>query len=166
MRVVPYRPWKGHQPLLVFDFLISLLNPRKDFKVLSCFMQKLILPPACSYNGLHRILSSYLLYLGLIAGCLNSLLTSRNPKNNWCLSRIFGTRSVEKIAVWAHAKSKQAGGWTHFCIPSHKWSCGLPINEMNELWPPWRIKKALNELTHERVWPSQCVFNTCVLHAQ
>jgi hypothetical protein len=27
-----------------------------------------------------------------IAGCWNSLLTTRNPKNNWCLSRIFGAR--------------------------------------------------------------------------
>ncbi len=60
MRVVPMdRPWKGHQPLKFFDFLISLLSIWKDFKVLSPLMQKWIQPPACAYHGLHRILSSY-----------------------------------------------------------------------------------------------------------
>ena len=40
MKVVSLKsPWKGHQPLYVFDFLISLLNILKDFKVLSRFMQ-------------------------------------------------------------------------------------------------------------------------------
>ncbi len=42
MRVLPLEsPLKGHQPLYVFDFLISVpvLNILKDFKVLSRFMQ-------------------------------------------------------------------------------------------------------------------------------
>jgi len=40
MRVVSLEsPLKGHQLLYVFDFLISLLNILKDFKVLSRFMQ-------------------------------------------------------------------------------------------------------------------------------
>jgi len=60
MRVVPMdRPWRGHQPQYVLDFLNFTLEFWKDLKVLSCFMQKLIQPPACSDHGLHRILSSY-----------------------------------------------------------------------------------------------------------
>jgi hypothetical protein len=104
MRVVPLdRPWKGHQPLYIFDFLTSHLNIWKDFKILSRFIQKWIQPPACTDHGLYRNLSSYWLahfylmknppkwctILVWIAGCWNSLnivLTSRNPKNNcWLL---------------------------------------------------------------------------------
>ncbi len=49
MRVVPLeRPWKEYHPLYVFDFLISLLNIWKDFKILSRFIQKWKKPPACS----------------------------------------------------------------------------------------------------------------------
>ncbi len=60
MRVVPLEsPLKGHQPLYVFDFLISVINIWKNFKVLSHFMQNWTQPPACSDHGLHRILSSY-----------------------------------------------------------------------------------------------------------
>ncbi len=60
MLVVPLEsPLKGHQPLFVFDFLISVLNIWNNFKVLSRFMQNLTQPPGCSDNGLHRILSSY-----------------------------------------------------------------------------------------------------------
>ncbi len=33
-----------------------------------------------------------LLYFGLDCVMLDSLLTSRNPKNDWCLSRISGAR--------------------------------------------------------------------------
>ena len=64
MRVVPVpleSPLKGHQPLYVFDFLISVLNIWNNFKFLSHFMQNWTQPPACSDHGLHRILilSSY-----------------------------------------------------------------------------------------------------------
>ncbi len=59
MRVVPLEsPLKGHQPLYVFDFLISVLNIWNNFRVLSRFMQNWTQPPACSDHGLHRILSS------------------------------------------------------------------------------------------------------------
>ncbi len=103
---------------MFFDFLISLLNVWKDFKVLSRFLQKWIQPPACLDHGLHRILSSYwlahfylmkksarvLLYFGLDCGMLEfSLLTSHNPKNNWCPPAFLEHGSAEKIAVWAHA---------------------------------------------------------------
>ena len=60
MRVVPLEsPLKGHQPLYVFDFLISVLNIWNNFKALSRFMQNLTQSPACSVHGLHRMLSSY-----------------------------------------------------------------------------------------------------------
>ncbi len=60
MRVVSLEsPLKGHQPLYVFDFLISVLNIWNNFKVLSRFMQIWTQSPACSVHGLHRMLSSY-----------------------------------------------------------------------------------------------------------
>ncbi len=123
MRIVPLdRPWKEDQPLLVFDFLISVLNIRKDFKVLSHFIKIWIQPSACLDHGLYRILSSYWLvhffyllkrsanglhYFGLdwIAECWNILLMSRNPKNNNCwLSgmALLEHGSAEKIAVFAY----------------------------------------------------------------
>ncbi len=52
------------------------------------------------------------------AGCWNSLLQSRNPKNNWCFSRIFGAlfggkdRGLSTCKPWF----KQAGSWIHFCM--------------------------------------------------
>ncbi len=95
-------------------------------------MQKWIQSPACWDHGLHRILSSYwlayfylmkksakvLLYFGLDAGCWDSLLTSRNPKNNWCLSRIFGARYGGKDRGWSTCKpwSQHVGGWIYFCM--------------------------------------------------
>ncbi len=135
MRVVPLdEPWKGWQQLWVFDFLMSLLNIWKDFRVLSLFMQKWMQP---LLYGLYRILFSYWLahflwknplkccfILVWIAGRWNSLLTSCNLKNNWCLSRIFGHGSAEKIGVWAHANrypNKQEVGFIF------AWSC-------SELW--------------------------------
>ena len=91
-------------------------------------------PPACSDHSLQRILSSYMLahfiwwknplkccsILVWIAGCWNSLLTSRIPKNNWCLCRIFRARFGVKdccLSTWK-VWSKQVGGWFHFCM---KW---------------------------------------------
>jgi hypothetical protein len=59
MRVVPLESrLKGHQPLYVFDFLISVLNISNNFKVLSRFMQNSTQSPACSVHGLYRMLSS------------------------------------------------------------------------------------------------------------
>ncbi len=60
-----------------------------------------------------------------IAGCWNSLLTSRNPKSNWCISRIFGAQFAEKIAVWAHANrdpNKQEVGFIFAWSGSELWS--------------------------------------------
>ncbi len=87
---------------------------------------------ACSNHGLHIILSSYWLehfyfmknppkccsILVLIAGCWNSLLMSCNLKNNWCLSRIFGSRfrgKDDRGLITCKPWSKQAGCWIHFC---------------------------------------------------
>ncbi len=102
--------WYRRIGLYVFDFLVSLLNIWKDFKVLSRFMQKCIQHPARLDHGLHRILSSYWLgtfiwwknppkccsILVWIAGCWNSLLMSHNPKNHWFLFCIFGARFCGK----------------------------------------------------------------------
>ncbi len=124
MRVVPLdSPLKGHQPLRVFDFLISVLNIWNNFKVLSRFMQNWTQTPSCSDHGLHKILSSYwlahcylikkstkvALYLGVDCGMMD---TSRNPKNNWCLSRIYGIPFGEKDHGLSTCKpwSEQAGG--------------------------------------------------------
>ncbi len=42
VKLVASRPGKGHQPLLVFDFLLLISNFLKDFKVLSRFIQNCI----------------------------------------------------------------------------------------------------------------------------
>jgi hypothetical protein len=84
-------------------------------------MQKGIQPPACSVHGLHRILSSYWLakcssILVWVAEWWNFLPASRNPKNNWCLSRIYGIRFVEKDCGLSTNKpwTEQAGGLEAF----------------------------------------------------
>jgi hypothetical protein len=95
-----------------FNFTLEYV---KDFKVLICFMQKWIQPPACLDHGLHP--PNCCSILVLIAGCWNSLLTNHNPKNNWCLSRIFVAwfggkdRGLSTCKLW----SKQAEGWIHLC---------------------------------------------------
>ncbi len=102
------RPWKGHQALLVYDFLILILNFWKNFKVLSRFIQKCLQPPASLAHGLYGILSSYclatllfdkkirlnaaLFWFGLRWNSSNVLLTSRPPKNNCWLFHIFRAR--------------------------------------------------------------------------
>ncbi len=95
MRVVPLEsPLKGHQPLYVFDFLISVLNIWNNFKVLSRFMQNWTHLPACSDHGLHRIMSSYclahfylmkksakeLLYFALDCGMMKFFTFKPRPK--------------------------------------------------------------------------------------
>ncbi len=53
MRVVSLdRPWKSHQLLKVFDFLILVMNFWKNFKVLRRFTQKWVQTPACLDHGL------------------------------------------------------------------------------------------------------------------
>ncbi len=111
-------------------FFISVLNIWNDFKVLSRFIQKWIQTPASSDYGLYWILSSnwlthfYLMkksakglhYLVWIAGCWNSSVTSRNPQNNCCLSRISGARYGGKDCGLCTYKpwSDQAGGLEAF----------------------------------------------------
>ncbi len=97
---------KGHQPLYVLNFIFLILNIRKDFKVLSRFMQKWIQPPACSDHGLHRILSSYglahlylmkksakeLLYFGLGCGMMKFFIFKPQPKKHlMSLPHFWGT---------------------------------------------------------------------------
>ncbi len=45
------------------------------------------------------------------------LPASRNPKNNWCLSRIYGIRFGEKDCGLSTYKpwTEQAGDWVQFC---------------------------------------------------
>ncbi len=56
-----------------------------------------------------------------IAGCWYSLyilLSSHNPKTNWCLSRFMEYGLAKKIAAWAHANrdpNKQED-WIRFCM--------------------------------------------------
>jgi hypothetical protein len=54
------------------------------------------------------------LYFGLDCGMMNA---SRNPKNNWCLSRMFGARFGEKdrgLSTSFKPWSEQAGGLEAF----------------------------------------------------
>ena len=53
------------------------------------------------------------LYFGLDCGMMDA---GRNPKNNWCLSRIFGARFGEKDRGLSTCKpwSEQAGGLEAF----------------------------------------------------
>jgi hypothetical protein len=112
--------------------ICRLEQQTKRHKVLSRFMQKWIQPLACYNHGLHRILSFYWLahfyliknllkcssFWVRIAGRWNFLLTSRSPKNNWCISRIFGAQFIGKDPGLSTCKPwyKQVGGWIHFCM--------------------------------------------------
>ncbi len=123
MRVVRHR-------LLIFKFYSWICEKTSKFWAASCKIN----PTSCLFGSWFAwILSSYWLalfyliknsaqssaifWLGL-RGCWNSLLTSRNPKNNWCLSCIFGARfdgkdrGLRTCKLW----SRQAGGWIHYCI--------------------------------------------------
>ncbi len=130
MRVVPLdRPWKEHQRLYVLNFLISLLNIWKDFKILSRFIQiesNLLLVRITVY------IESFLpigwrtfvwwknppkccTILVWIAGWWNSLLTSCKTKTNCWLSRIFGDRFGGKdCGLWPYNPSQQVGGLDAF----------------------------------------------------
>ncbi len=111
MRVVPLdRPWKGHKPLWVFDFLISHLTILKRLQSSELLHAKMN-PTSCLFDHITVCIESCLpidwrigcSILFWIAGCWNSFLTSRNPKNNWCLYVYLEHGSPEKITVWAHA---------------------------------------------------------------
>ena len=63
-------------------------------------------PPKCS---------SILVWVAEWWNCLHA---SRNPKNNWCLSRIYGIRFGEKDRGLSTYKpwTEQAGDWVQFCM--------------------------------------------------
>ncbi len=106
---------------LIFYFWSWIFEKTSKFWAAPC--KKASNPPAWSDHGLHRILSSYwlahfhlmkksakvLLYLD--CGMMDFLPASRNPKNNWCLSRIYGVRFGEKDRGLSTCKpwSEQAG---------------------------------------------------------
>ncbi len=126
MRVVPLEsPLKAHQPLYVFDFLISVLNIWNNFKVLTRFMQNWTQPPACSDHGLHRILPSYLLahcylmkkstkahlYLGLDCGMMEFFTNEPQSKE-----QLMPLPHLWNMA-WAHANHElnKQEDWIQFC---------------------------------------------------
>ncbi len=131
MRTVPLdRPWKGHQlyRFWIFKFYSWIFKKTSKFWAASCKNKSNLL---LVRKELYRILSSYWLahfylikknrpkccsVLVWITGCWNSLLTSRSPKNNWCLSLVFGAWFGRKDCGLSTCKpwSKQAGGWIHF----------------------------------------------------
>ena len=134
MRVVPLEsPLKGHQPLYVFDFLISVLNIWHNFKVLSRFMQNWTQHPACLDHGLHRILSSYwlahfhlmkksakvLLYFGLDCGMMEFFYLRAAIQRTIDASPAFMEYGLaKKFAAWAHANrdpNKQEV-WIQICM--------------------------------------------------
>ncbi len=53
-----------------------------------------------------------------IAEWWSSSLSSRNPKDNWCQSRIYGIRFGEKITAWSHANREpnKQEDWIQFCM--------------------------------------------------
>ncbi len=112
MRVVSMeRPLKGHQPLYVFNFWATSCKNDSNLllvRITVCIESCLAIgwrtsiwknPPKCT---------SILVW---IAEWWNSLLASRKPKNNWCLSRIFGAWFGEKDRGLSTCKpwSEQAG---------------------------------------------------------
>jgi len=131
MRVVSLEsPLKGHQPLYVFNFFVFDLEylMSSKFWAASCKNEsKLLLvrftvciecclpigwrtfiwwknPPKCS---------SILVW---VAEWWNFLPASRNPKNNWCLSRIYGIGFGEKDHGLSTCKpwTEEAGGLEAF----------------------------------------------------
>jgi hypothetical protein len=89
---------------IIFNFWSWTFEKTSKFWAASCKNDSNLLP--CSDHSLHRILSCYwlahfhlmkktakvYLYFDLGFGMMDA---SRNPKNNWCLSRIFGARFGE-----------------------------------------------------------------------
>ncbi len=109
MRVVPFdRPWKGHQPIQVFDFLIFSFEYLKRLQSSELLYTKInptsflfrsqitffLLPGALLF--VEKNPSKECTILVLIVECWNILLTDCNSKNNCLLSGIFGARFGEK----------------------------------------------------------------------
>ncbi len=131
MRVVPlHGPWKRTSTALgfwYFNFTLEYL--RRLQSAASCKNESNLLLVQIMVCNPVFLLAGALLFdeknppkccsiFVWIAGCWNSLLTSRNPKNNWCLSRIFEARFGGKVHSLSTCKpwSKQIGGWIHFCM--------------------------------------------------
>ncbi len=129
MRVVLLdRPLKGDEPPIgwFFNFTLEYLKRLQSSEPLhakmnptSCFHHGCIescLPIGwCTFIWWKNPPKCCFIFVW-IAGCWNSLLTSRNPKNNWCLSRIFVARFGGKDHGLSTCKpwSKQVGGWIIF----------------------------------------------------
>ncbi len=110
MRVVPLEnPLKGHQLIYVFNFLFFILNIIFDksskFRAASCKnVSNLLLVriTVCIESCLPIGWRTFIWWKNLpkcssILVCIAEWwLTSRNPKNNWYLYRIFGARFGEK----------------------------------------------------------------------
>ncbi len=91
-----------------------------------------------------------------IAGYWYSFLASRNPKNNWCLFRIFEALFGGKVRGLNTCKprSKQAGGWIHFCMKRlrtlNSFQIFKIINKKSKTssgWCPFKLFKAYPMVT-------------------
>ncbi len=107
MRVLPLEsPLKGHQPLYIFDFLISVLNIWNNFKVLSRFMQNWTQPPACSEH-FYLIKKSALFWFGLRNDEI-LYLQAATQRTIDASPAFMEYGLVKKIAVW----NMQTVNWT------------------------------------------------------
>jgi hypothetical protein len=90
-----------------------------------------------------------------IAEWWSSSLSSRNPKDNWCLSRIFGVRFGEKDHGLSTCKpwTEQAGGWINFCMEQ--------LRTLNS-YKIFKIKKKILK-TYSCWWPFKVLSNDTTL---
>ncbi len=136
MRVVPLdRPCKNINRYLLLNFLFHFWIYEKTSKFCAALYKnesnlplaritvciESFLPIGCRTFIWLKNLPKRCTILVWITGCWNSsniLLTSRNPKNNCWLSRIFRARFGGKDRGLCLYKpwSEQAGGWTYFCM--------------------------------------------------
>ncbi len=129
MRVVPLdSPVKGHQStaifFLIFYFWSWIFDKSSKFWAATCKNYSnllLVRITVCIESSLPIGWRTFIWwknppkcrsFLVWIAECWTSLLTSRNPKNTWYLSCIFGARFSEKDRGLSTCKprTKQAGG--------------------------------------------------------
>ncbi len=93
----PNRTWKtAGAPLFRLGFRFAGLKPGSELSRQAAILVRFV---GCWYSS-------------------NILLSSRNPKNNWCLSRIFGGRFGGKDRGLSTCKpwSKLSGGLEAFCM--------------------------------------------------
>ncbi len=133
-RVVPLEsPLKGHQPLLVLNFLISLLNiwNNSNFWAASCKIEPnllLVRITVCIESCLHIEWRTVIWwenppkcssFLVRIAEWCNSLLSSRNPNDNWYLSPAFLELVSAKTLIRTSRRIRGLFAWSG----SELWSC-------------------------------------------